>query len=133
MREVKNILFYDGDCALCNHSVQYVISHEKNNELFFSSLQSEFARKELAKYQYDITQLNTLVLIKDNKAYIKSSAALTLAKFFKAPYSWLYAFTIVPKFIRNGVYDVIARNRKRWFKKEYCFVPDTKMKSRFLN
>lgn len=133
MKEVKNILFYDGDCALCNHSVQYVIKHEKNHDLLFAPLQSDLAAKELAKHNYDFNELNTLVLIKDGKAYFKSSGALTLNKFLKAPYSWLYAFMIVPGFIRNWVYDIIARNRKKWFKKEFCFVPGASLKDRFIS
>lgn len=132
MIETKNILFYDGDCALCNHCVQYVVKHERSEELFFSSLQSDFAKQELSKYNYDFTQTNTMVLIKENKAYFKSNAALTLQKFLKAPYSWLYAFIIFPKFLRDWVYDIVARNRKKWFKKEFCFVPDEKLKRRFL-
>jgi len=130
--EVKNILFYDGDCALCNHCVQYVIKHEKSEDLLFSSLQSDFAQKELAKYHYDFTQTNTMVLIKENKAYFKSDAALTLQKFLKAPYSWLFVFRIFPKFLRDGVYDIVSRNRKKWFRKEFCFVPDAKLRKRFV-
>jgi predicted DCC family thiol-disulfide oxidoreductase YuxK len=130
--EVKNILFYDGDCALCNHCVQYVVKHEKGEELLFSSLQSDFAKQELAKHQYDFSQINTMVLIKDNDVYFKSSAALTLNKFLKAPYSWSYALIIFPKFFRDRIYDIVARNRKKWFRKEFCFVPDEKMKKRFL-
>ncbi len=133
MTEVKNILFYDGDCALCNHCVQYVIKHERaGEELLFSSLQSDFAKLELAKYNYDFTQTNTMVLIKENKAFFKSNAALTLNKFLKPPYSWLFTFIIFPKFFRDWVYDIVARNRKKWFKKQFCFAPDAKLKKRFI-
>ena len=132
MIEVKNILFYDGDCALCNHCVQYVVKHERGEELLFSSLQSEFAKKELAKYQYDFSQTGTMVLIKNDKTYFKSSAALTLNKFLKVPYSWLYALIIFPKFFRDWIYDMVARNRKKWFRKEFCFVPDEKLRKRFI-
>ena len=132
MIEIKNILFYDGDCALCNYCVQYVSKHEKSEELLFCSLQSDFAKKELAKYQYDFNQTNTMVLIKDNEVYFKSDAALTLHKFLKAPYNWLYAFILFPKFFRNWVYDIVARNRKKWFKKEFCFLPNEKLRKRFV-
>jgi predicted DCC family thiol-disulfide oxidoreductase YuxK len=118
---------------MCNHCVQYVVKHERGEELLFCSLQSNFAERYLAKFNYDFTQTNTMVLVKNGKVFLKSSAALTLHKFLKAPYSWLYAFSIVPPFVRNGVYDIVARNRKKWFKKEYCFVPDEKVKKRFVN
>lgn len=133
MKEIKNILFYDGDCALCNRCVRYITAHEKNNGLFFSSLQSDYAKKELAKYHYDFSKLNTLVLIMDGNIYYKSDAALNLSRFLKAPYSWSLALKIFPRFLRNAVYDVIARNRKKWWKKEYCFLPAPAMKKRFVN
>jgi predicted DCC family thiol-disulfide oxidoreductase YuxK len=146
LREVKNtcpppshqsslnrqILFYDGDCALCNRSVQFTLKHEKNHELFFSALQSNFAKTELEKHGYDFSQMGTFALIIDSKVYYKSDAALNLSKFLKVPQSWFIVLKIVPKFIRDAVYDMVARNRKKWFKKEFCFLPDTEMKKRFL-
>jgi len=132
LREVKNILFYDGDCGLCNRSVAFVLKHEKEPELFFSALQSDFAKKELARYGYDFSQMGTFALIKEGKIYYKSDAALNLSSFVKAPYKWFSIFKIVPKFIRNAVYDLVARNRKKWFKKEYCVLPDKETLGRFL-
>jgi predicted DCC family thiol-disulfide oxidoreductase YuxK len=129
----KKILFYDGDCALCNYCVQYVITHEKEgNDLLFCSLQSDFAKRELTKYKYDFTQTNTLVLMEGDKVYYKSTAALNLNKLLKAPHSWYIALKIFPRFLRDWVYDIIARKRKKWFKKEFCFVPDDKLKGRFI-
>jgi predicted DCC family thiol-disulfide oxidoreductase YuxK len=110
-----------------------MLDHEKNDELFFSSLQSEFARKELAAYNYDFSQMNTFALIKDDRAYFKSDAALNLSSFLKAPYSWLTIFKIVPRFIRNVIYDWVARNRKKWFKREYCCSTSPEQKKRFLD
>ncbi len=133
MKEVKDILFYDGDCALCNRSVRFALKHEKNHELFFSPLQSNFAKTELGKYKYDFSQMGTFALISDGKVYYKSDAALSLSKFLKAPQSWFIVFKIVPGFIRNAVYDLVARNRKKWFKKEFCFLPDAETKKRFLD
>lgn len=126
-------MFYDGDCAMCNRSVKWVIKHEKNAELLFCSLQSNFAKEFLSRYNYDFTEASTMVFADGEKVYYKSSAALAVCKDLKAPYSWLYAFVIVPPFIRNWVYNFVARNRKRIFKSEYCFVPDEKLRKRFLN
>lgn len=133
MTEVKQILFYDGDCALCNHSVKFVIDREKNNELLFCSLQSNFAKEFLSKYNYDFTQTSTMVLALGDKVYYRSSASLGVCKFLKAPFSWLYIFMIVPQFIRDGVYNLVARNRKKIFKNDFCFVPDEKLGKRFLD
>jgi predicted DCC family thiol-disulfide oxidoreductase YuxK len=133
LKEIKNILFYDGDCALCNRCVRYVTTHEKNNELFFSSLQSDYAKQLLAKYNYNFSNLSTLVLVLDGKIFYKSDAALNLSKFLKPPYSWALALKIFPRFLRNAVYDIIARNRKKWWKKEFCFLPTLEMKKRFIS
>jgi predicted DCC family thiol-disulfide oxidoreductase YuxK len=131
--EKESILFYDGDCAMCNHTVQFVVNHEKKgNNLLFAPLQSDFAKEKLLPYKYDFNNLSTMVLLMDGKAYYRSGAALTLAKFLKAPYRWMIVFIAVPRFIRDGVYHFIARNRHKWFRKEYCFLPDADLRKRFV-
>jgi predicted DCC family thiol-disulfide oxidoreductase YuxK len=133
MMEKENILFYDGDCAVCNRTVQFVVDHEKENtSLLFCSLQSELARQKLGPYGYDFRQMSTLVLMEGDKVSYRSTAALNLAKFFKTPYNWLGALKIFPRFIRDGVYGIIARNRHRLGKEQFCFVPDIKLKQRFV-
>ena len=129
------MLFYDGDCALCNKSVQFVIDHEKENTqpILFCSLQSDYAKHVLATYNYDFNELSTLVLLIDNVVYFKSTAALNLTRFLKAPYNWLTILKIFPKFIRDGVYNYVARNRKKIFKNACCYVPSAKIKDRFIN
>lgn len=133
MKEVRNILFYDGDCALCNRCVQYVLKHEKEPELFFASLQGDFARQKLAVFNYDFSSMGTLVLVSDGVAHYKSDAALGLSKFLRAPYSWALALKLFPRFLRDAVYDLVARKRRAWFKKAYCYVPDLHTKQRFLS
>ena len=110
-----------------------MLKHEKNKDLFFCSLQSNFPKGELAKLNYDFSQMGTFALITNNEIYYKSAAALNLYQFLKAPYSWGVVFKIVPPFLRNWVYDVIARNRKKWFKKEFCVIPKQEDKGRFIN
>jgi predicted DCC family thiol-disulfide oxidoreductase YuxK len=131
----KNILFYDGDCALCNKSVQFVIDHEKENvnPILFCSLQSAYAKQALQQHNYDFNQLSTLVLLIDNKVLYKSTAALELTNFLKTPYNWLIILKIFPRFIRDGVYDYIARNRKIIIKEKFCYVPSPKLKHRFID
>jgi predicted DCC family thiol-disulfide oxidoreductase YuxK len=130
----KSILFYDGDCALCNKSVQFVIDHEKEstNPILFCSLQSTYAKKVLEKYNYNFNQLSTLVLLINDKIFYKSTAALGLGNFLKPPYNWLVILKIFPRFIRDGVYDYIARNRKKIIKEPFCYIPSTKLKDRFI-
>lgn len=130
----KSILFYDGDCALCNKSVQFVINHEKKSEnpLLFCSLQSAYAKQTLSKYQYDFNQLSTLVLLVDDTIYYKSTAALNLCQFLKIPYKWLIVLKIIPKFIRDAVYNWVAKNRKRLIKMPFCYMPNPQLKNRFI-
>ena len=131
--ENKSIVLFDGYCHFCNSSVQFIIRHEKKQDLFFASLQSPTGKLLLKKYHINPQTTDSLVLIKNEEAFLKSSAALNITKYLKGLYPLLYAFIIVPPFIRNAVYDFIARNRYKWFGKiEYCEIPDEKIKHRFL-
>ncbi len=129
----KTILLFDGYCNLCNSSVQFVLKHEKKEELYFTSLQSEAGIEILKHYSIDVNKVDSLVLIEYNKAYIKSSAALRATKYLKGLYPLLFSFIIVPAFIRNFVYDFIARNRYKWYgKSDTCMIPDKQVSHRFL-
>jgi predicted DCC family thiol-disulfide oxidoreductase YuxK len=131
----KIILFYDGDCALCNKSVQFVIDHEKKSShpILFCSLQSAYAKQILVKYNYNFNEMSTLVLLIDDDVFYKSEAALNLTKYFKTPYNWFIIFKIVPKFIRDSVYNYVAKNRKKLMKSSFCYVPSPLHKNRFLD
>jgi predicted DCC family thiol-disulfide oxidoreductase YuxK len=129
----KTILLFDGYCNLCHSSVQFVLKHEKNQELYFTSLQSPIGIEILNHYSINPKEIDSLVLIEKNKAYTKSSAALRLGKYLKGFYSLGYIFIIVPSFIRNWVYDYIAKNRYKWYgKQDSCIVPDENLAKRFL-
>lgn len=129
----KTILLFDGYCNLCNSSVQFILKHEKNEELYFTSLQSEAGIEILKHYNIDVNKVDSLVLIEHNKAYVKSSAALRASKYLKGLYPLLLSFIIVPLFIRNFVYDFIARNRYKWYgKSDTCMIPDKQISHRFL-
>jgi predicted DCC family thiol-disulfide oxidoreductase YuxK len=131
MMNDKNILFYDGDCSFCNRAVNFVLNHKKsNNNIYFSSLQSDFAQKELKKYKINV-RLDTLYYLTKNKVYNKSSASILLAKKIKFPYQLLIVFYIIPKFIRDIVYDQIAKRRQK-IGKPYCVVPKEEDKKWFL-
>ncbi len=129
----KTILLFDGYCNLCHSSVQFVLKHEKNQELYFTSLQSPIGIEILNHYSINPKETDSLVLIEKNKAYIKSSAALRLGKYLKGFYSLGFIFIIVPPFIRNCVYDYIAKNRYKWYgKQDSCIVPDENLAKRYL-
>ncbi len=127
------IIFFDGVCNLCNSSVQFVIKNDKHHYFRFASLQSEFTPTFFAEHQFEITS-DSIILFYNNKFYEKSSAALIIAKHLSFPVNALIVFWIIPAFIRNWIYTIIAKNRYRWFgKKDSCMIPAPELKSLFLD
>ena len=128
------VILFDGVCNLCNSAVQFIIKRDKKNRFRFAALQSETGQKLLAQYGLPANELNSFILIENDKAYNRSTGALRVLKKFKGLWPLLYGFIIVPKFIRDGVYDWVGRNRYKWFgKKEECMIPTPEVRSRFLN
>ncbi|MGB0888302.1 MAG: thiol-disulfide oxidoreductase DCC family protein [Vicingaceae bacterium] len=128
----KYIILFDGACNFCSFWVKYVIKRDKKDVFRFVSLQSEKGKELLNKYNIEL-DLSTVVLIKDDAAKTKSSAALHIFKNLGEFYSLGIIFIIVPKFIRDFCYDIIAKNRKKILKNESCLFPDDTVKAKFLN
>jgi len=130
---MQPVIFFDGLCNLCNGAVQFTIKRDPTNKFRFAALQSEFALQNLAKFQLDPQKGDTFILLENGKVYQRSTAALRVAKNLSGWWPLLYAFMIVPKFIRDAVYNYIAKNRYRWFgKQESCWIPTPALKSKFL-
>ncbi|ANI89205.1 thiol-disulfide oxidoreductase [Arachidicoccus ginsenosidimutans] len=130
-----DIVLFDGVCNLCNGAVQFIIRHDKRNVYKFASLQSGFAKEFLTKHDIKIAEPpQSILLIRDDKIYKESSAALHIAQKLNGAWRLLSAFLIVPKFIRDSVYRFIARNRYKWFgKRESCMIPTKELRERFLD
>ncbi|UAY52491.1 thiol-disulfide oxidoreductase DCC family protein [Ferruginibacter albus] len=129
----KRIILFDGVCNLCNRSVQTVIKNDPQAKFVFASLQSEEGKQLLKQFDLPVSKLDSFVLLQDDKAYTQSTAALKVAAQIKGAWKLLAVFLIVPKFIRDGVYDWIARNRYKWFgKQNECMIPTPELKARFL-
>ena len=130
----ESVILFDGICNLCNSSVLFVIGHDKEAKFKFASLQSDTGKNLLKAYHLSDTNLTSVVLIKNGKAYTKSTAALLVAKDLSGMAKLLYGFIIIPAFVRDMVYQTIARNRYRWFgQKDHCMMPTPDIQSRFLN
>lgn len=131
----NKLILFDGVCNLCNTSVQYIIQHDKKNVFLFAALQNETGKKILQKHQIDITKIDSIILYDAEKGVsTKSTAALKIAYHLAFPHPILNFFLIIPPFIRNWVYDYIAKNRYKWFgKKESCWIPTPELKSKFLD
>lgn len=128
------IILFDGVCNLCNASVQFVLKHEKESNLKFASLQSEFAKNILEKNGYDFKNYNTIVFIENGKFIFKSSAAFAIAKYLKFPFNLFNYFHFLPKIITDFCYKNVSRNRYKIFgKSENCYVPTVELESRFVD
>lgn len=127
------IVLVDGVCHFCQGLTKWIIKRDPEGKYHFASLQSDVAKKLLEQGNLSTDSMDTFVLIEDEKYYTRSTAALRLAKGLKFPYPLLYVLIIVPKFIRNAIYNTVARNRYRWFgKDEACMLPTPEIKDRFL-
>ena len=128
------VILFDGVCNLCNGSVQYVIKHDPHRIFRFASLQSSFGQKILADHKLPENDFNSFILFEDGKMYTRSTAALRVAKRLTGFIKILYGFSIVPGFIRDGIYNLIAKNRYKWFgKKDACWLPTPELKNLFIN
>jgi predicted DCC family thiol-disulfide oxidoreductase YuxK len=127
------IILFDGVCTLCNQSVDFIIQRDAKDTFKFASLQSESAKNLLKPFTVNTEKLDSVLLIKNGKLYQKSSAALQIARQLSGGWKLMYGFIIIPRFLRNFVYDIIAKNRYRWFgKKETCRLPTPEERAKFL-
>lgn len=132
--EPHPVILFDGICNLCNSSVQFVLKRDKKQKFRYASLQSEFGKKIIEQFSLKEKNIDSIVLIEQNRAWVKSSAVLRISKQLGGGYPLFYVFIIIPKFLRDAVYDFIARNRYRWFgKRESCILPSPETKTLFLD
>jgi len=130
----QKIILFDGVCNLCNSSVIFILKHEKQPVFHFASIQSEAGREllEWSGLPADFSQ--AIVFIDQGIVCLGSTAALKIGRHLRFPWSFLsYAGFIVPRFLRDWIYNQIAQNRYRWFgKRDVCMVPTKDLKARFL-
>ncbi len=130
-----SIVLFDGVCNLCNGSVLFIIDRDPRQRFRFAPLQSEFAVNLLASLGEGVPEpgADSLVLVEDGAVYQRSDAALRIARNLRAPWPLLWMGSIVPRALRDRVYDFIARNRYRWFgREESCRIPTPALRERFL-
>ena len=129
----KAIVLFDGVCNFCNSSINFIIEHDKKDHFRFSPLQSEKGKMLLQQFNEDEKGLDSIILIENNKLYKRSTACLKIAKKLNGIYFLLYAFILVPSFLRDPVYDFVAKNRYKWFgKKDACMIPTPAVKEKFI-
>jgi len=130
----RPIVFFDGVCNLCNAVVQFIIKHDNRKKILFAPLQSALGKEVIDHVnKVDIAAAESIVLKYKNKYFIRSGAALHIAGIMGGAWKLLLVGFIFPHFIRDGIYDWVARNRYKWFgKRETCMLPTEEFKSRFL-
>ena len=131
--EKKDIVLFDGFCNLCSWSVQFIIKRDRKDYYRFASLQSKIAKELLNPFNLTADVDQSVVLLENNSIYLKSDAALRIVRKLKGYWKYLYYLIYLPRFLRDAIYDLIARNRFRWFgKKETCFLPEKDISYKFL-
>ncbi len=129
-----SILLFDGLCNLCNGSVNFILKRDKGGKFKFASLQSEIGIELTKKYNIDLTIVDSIILIKNEKVFIKSDAVLEILKDMPIGWRLLRIGIILPKVIRDYLYDIIAKHRYRIFgKKDECPIPPKDVQDRFLD
>ena len=130
----KFVVLFDGVCHLCNRSVQFIIKRDKKERFVFAPLQGIAGRELLREHNLPAEEMKSFILIEQNKAYSRSTGALRVCKHLGSGWQLLYGFIIVPRFIRDAIYNWVARNRYKWFgKRESCRIPAPEERARFLD
>jgi predicted DCC family thiol-disulfide oxidoreductase YuxK len=125
------IVFYDGDCGFCNRTVQLILDNERSEEIRFSALQSDFAKQFFRERGLPQPDLSTFYFWDGQQMLERSTGALRVARRLKFPFSWLAAFKIVPRALRDGVYNWIAARRQKLANSQ-CALPTPEQRKRFL-
>lgn len=130
----KQLILFDGICNLCNSSVLFVIKNDPNDHFRFAPLQSDIGKKIITEFKIDPSKTDSIFLYSESFGLkTKSSAALNIAKKLKFPINLSAIFLIIPTFIRNWVYDYVAKNRYQWYgKKDHCMIPTPELQAKFL-
>ena len=130
----KAIVLFDGYCNLCSGSVVFILKRERGDVFRFASLQSDFANQLLTNRGLGKETPRSIIVVENDRLLFRSTAALHIVKQLRGLWPTLYILILLPKFIRDPVYDFIARNRYKWFgMRNRCFVPDQQMSFKFLD
>ena len=127
------IILFDGDCNLCSASVNYIIDHDPAGRFRFASLQSESGKALCTEHGIDASALSSMVLIESGRAYLRSTAVLRVYRHLRGPLRLLWPFIVVPRPIRDAVYNLVAKRRYKWFgKRDACRLPTEADRTRFV-
>ncbi len=133
MESNETIVLFDGVCNLCNGLVRFIIPRDRKGRIRFASLQSDAGQRLLQKWELPADILGSVIVIDNGELFTKSTAALKITRKLDGFWPVLYALILVPRFLRDPLYDWVARNRYKWFgRTEACLYPTAELKQRFL-
>jgi predicted DCC family thiol-disulfide oxidoreductase YuxK len=133
MMRTDQFVIFDGVCNLCNSTVQFIINRDRKKRFSFTPFQSNIGQDVLKQFGLPATNQLTVVYVKKGVPYMKSKAVLKILRDLGRCWNLLYALIIIPSFIRDLVYDIIAKSRYRLFgKRDSCMVPTPEIMDRFL-
>ena len=128
------VVLFDGVCTVCDSSVQFILDHDSEGTIHFAPLQSSAGRRLAAEHGIDASDLDTLVLIDNDRAWVRTDAVLRIASRLDAPWSWAAALRAVPRPVRDLAYRLLAMNRTHWFgSRTACRIPTPDVRARFLD
>lgn len=126
------IWLFDANCILCSRAVQYTLVHEREEAIRFVAIQSDEGRDLARTHQLEPDDPESFVFISGGTPYFKSDGVIELASYLRGPAQFAFVGKILPRFIRDWLYDAVARNRYRWFgRSSNCLVPSKKQMERF--
>ncbi len=130
----KSLILFDGVCNVCNGFVTFILPRDHRNQFQFGSLQSRTAAEVLRNFPLAPRDVSTVILIEEGKLFTRSAAVLRIARKLGGLWSLAYPFIVIPAFIRDGLYDLVARHRYRIFgKREACMIPKPEWKDKFVD
>jgi predicted DCC family thiol-disulfide oxidoreductase YuxK len=128
-----NIILFDDFCNLCNRAVLFIIKRDKQAIFKFASLQSDVGQEIINRLNINSLKINSIIYLKDNKYFLKSSAILNILRDLGGVWRLFYVFIVLPLFIRDTAYNIVAKLRYRLFgKRNRCVIPSDDVKNRFL-
>ncbi|MDP4251230.1 MAG: thiol-disulfide oxidoreductase DCC family protein [Bacteroidota bacterium] len=129
----ENIILFDGVCNLCNGLVRFIIKRDAGGKFKFASLQSEIGQQWLRTVGLPVNEFESFVLIRGDEYYLKSTGALKMLRELDGIWRTFYIFILVPRPVRDFLYDMVAKSRYKIFgKRDTCMIPTPELQERFL-
>ena len=128
-----HLLLFDGECNLCNALVQFILRHDHQQRFRFAALQSATGQRVARELPAQERAADSLIYLRNGRLHTRSTAALLVARDLSGVWPLAYGLIVLPRFLRNAGYDLVARHRYRWFgKRDQCMVPTAELVDRFL-